>query len=158
MGGGEANITTECNLKISTQGWGISRLNLHPFAVHPRLVRKPKVEGRGVRRTERAVVVVRDLEAHRFLRQRTFFGPAWWTTASTLKEERDITQAGPLAERTPEETPCAQAHVSPPHLHLAYVRVGPGYVCSTTSSHTPGARLYLETRGEGTDSPSPPAR
>ena len=46
----------------------------------------------------------------------------------------------------------------PPPLHLAYVRVGPGYVCSTTSSHTPGARLYLETRGEGTDSPSPPAR
>ena len=63
MGGGEGNITTECNLKISTQGWGISRLKLHPFAVHPRLVRKPKVEGRGVRRTERAVVVVRDLEA-----------------------------------------------------------------------------------------------
>ena len=48
--------------------WGINRLNLHhPFAVHPRLVQKPEVEGRGVRRAERAVVVVRDLEAHRFL-------------------------------------------------------------------------------------------
>ena len=42
--------------------WGINRLNLHPFAVHPRLVRKPEVEGRGVRRAERAVVVVRDLD------------------------------------------------------------------------------------------------
>ena len=48
--------------------WGINRLNLHPFAVHPRLVRKPVVEGRGVRRAERAVVVVRDLAARRFLR------------------------------------------------------------------------------------------
>ena len=57
------------SLHICTQGWGINRLNLHPFAVHPRLVRKPEVEGRGVRRAERAVVVVRDLEAHRFLRR-----------------------------------------------------------------------------------------